>query len=954
MEHLTTLEFHVGVNEHGWAVVEGEAGENAVEQLQGAVAGQEQVILAQDESGAEQPLFAGIIRTASLITYGEYTRFRIELQSGTIQMDRVKRSRSFQDVKETYSQIAQKVASEYPDGAVIPTVGLDNPLGVPVIQYRETDWEFMKRMASWCGGVVVPETHYSYPRLWFGFPERAFTCTFPEDCYTTGISQRYYELGGPVAGYERSDFLYYDVCSSQSCDLGWYTVYKGQEFLIYEKWGKMERGELIFTYRLGKPGLGWGRKRYNDKISGMTILGEVLSTERETVRLKLDIDEGWNPGGPYPYTWRPETGNMMYCMPQVGTRVSLYFPNYDEQMAMAVNCVRTNGGSCTRMSDPSKRSFVTEHGKEMNLYPQEMSLLGGANGMVKLEDETGISISTDKKITVVALGPVSISGKVAVTTALMGEVVMAKGNILTGEMKTTQVQSNQYDLLAADFTRIEGWNQQTFEAYDDAPQEGSFDWGGLIGNVLAGLAVVGAVALTLATFGAAAPVIIGAVAVGTTAVIGQAMSDYTSGAVSSVETYMITGFMGAVAGAVSGGVGAMVEGAIPAGATALAKMGIVGGSGVLETLIENTIMGQETTGTDMVFAFVASAGLFGIGDNLIPILNQTKCGGQALGSMLDEAGRSIDNALNSVDNVLSSAARQAGNTLDSISKELYETLDDIFRKLEDVFPPPNRPRYAYAMAGGPAEFIENIDEPLNTVADRAQPMYAVSGTGTQGGTQPATQGMLDDAKLPEQMKQSGGGVGSSRDVGGSETRADSTPTNSNRYCLSGEEHYEAYKEMFGTENVEWTSRDTLCSADRLRIRDWAYPPTDELYLKYKNVYQNDLYYNQATGDTHWPVNDGFAEYPETITLQPGTIIDRYGSDYGTFTSPLGVPYANRALAPGTEMKPYSVFEVVKPIEVQAGKIAPWFDQPGGGVQYMLPDLVDTLLDPSVGVLRRLQ
>lgn len=55
------------------------------------------------------------------------------------------------------------------------------------------------------------------------------------------------------------------------------------------------------------------------------------------------------------------------------------------------------------------------------------------------------------------------------------------------------------------------------------------------------------------------------------------------------------------------------------------------------------------------------------------------------------------------------------------------------------------------------------------------------------------------------------------------------PTNPNRYCLSGEEHFEAYKEMFGAENVEWTSRDTLSSADRLRIQDWAYPPTDELY-----------------------------------------------------------------------------------------------------------------------------
>lgn len=38
----------------------------------------------------------------------------------------------------------------------------------------------------------------------------------------------------------------------------------------------------------------------------------------------------------------------------------------------------------------------------MNLYPDIMSLLSGSNGTVKLEDEAGIIISTDKKITVVA------------------------------------------------------------------------------------------------------------------------------------------------------------------------------------------------------------------------------------------------------------------------------------------------------------------------------------------------------------------------------------------------------------------------------------------------------------------------------------------------------------------------------------------------------------------------
>ena len=595
MEHLTMLEFHVGVNEHGWAVVEGEAGENAAEQLLGAVAGQEQVILAQDESGAEQPLFAGIIRMASLITYGEYTRFRIELQSGTIQMDQVKRSRSFQDVKETYSQIAQKVASEYPDGAVIPTVGLDNPLGVPVIQYRETDWEFMKRMASWCGGVVVPETHYSYPRLWFGFPERAYTCTFPEDCYTTGISQRYYELGGPVAGYERSDFLYYDVCSSQSCDLGWYTVYKGQEFLIYEKWGKMERGELIFTYRLGKPGLGWGRKRYNDKISGMTILGEVLSTERETVRLKLDIDEGWNPGGPYPYTWRPETGNMMYCMPQVGTRVSLYFPNYDEQMAMAVNCVRTNGGSCTRMSDPSKRSFVTEHGKEMNLYPQEMSLLGGANGIFRLVDNVGLYICTDKKFRLDAKS-IWINGKSVRISATMGELVFTRADISKRTFAATYVQSSRYDMRSSKFTRMEGCRSKTYLAYDDAPEKSQNDLGvQIFGNIVIGMAVVGALTIVgvvaaaiagvaLATIGVAAACVMGAAAIGS--VVGGVMDAVNGEARSLGEATLDTIAWGASGLAFfTGGVGLMSLKSAASAApyigqlTASQMIGVISGTG---------------------------------------------------------------------------------------------------------------------------------------------------------------------------------------------------------------------------------------------------------------------------------------------------------------------------------------------------------------------------------------
>ena len=145
---------------------------------------------------------------------------------------------------------------------------------------------------------------------------------------------------------------------------------------------------------------------------------------------------------------------------------------------------------------------------------------------------------------------------------------------------------------------------------------------------------------------------------------------------------------------------------------------------------------------------------------------------------------------------------------------------------------------------------------------------------------------------------------------------------------------------------------SISQADRIKIDAWDYTPDDELYLKYKDVFDNPKYYNQETGAINWPENNGFADIPMDEVLQPGARIDRYGSDYGSFTSPEGTPYEMRAVAPGTDQRPYSVFEVVEPINVKSGSIASWFDEPGGGIQYLLPDTVDELLD--AGILRRIQ
>lgn len=136
----------------------------------------------------------------------------------------------------------------------------------------------------------------------------------------------------------------------------------------------------------------------------------------------------------------------------------------------------------------------------------------------------------------------------------------------------------------------------------------------------------------------------------------------------------------------------------------------------------------------------------------------------------------------------------------------------------------------------------------------------------------------------------------------------------------------------------------VSETDRLKLSMWKYAPSDEHYLKFKKVFDNPKYYDQVTGDIKWPINDGFDGVASSMNLKKGTRIDRYGFETGTFVSPQGTSYEMRALAPGTNSKPYHVYEVVKPIDCLGGKIVSWFDEIGGGVQYKMSKSIQELLD----------
>ncbi|SRR5213594_3772292 len=86
---------------------------------------------------------------------------------------------------------------------------------------------------------------------------------------------------------------------------------------------------------------------------------------------------------------------------------------------------------------------------------------------------------------------------------------------------------------------------------------------------------------------------------------------------------------------------------------------------------------------------------------------------------------------------------------------------------------------------------------------------------------------------------------------------------------------------------------------------------------------------------YYPPNSGFAGASGEATLVPGTIVDRYGGTGGRYLSPQGTPPWARSLQFGAETRSLNAYEVVRPIDVNAGTVAPWFNQPGGGVQFKL-------------------
>ena len=471
----------------------------------------------REEGNRAEALFCGYPQRTETMTEHGWRIAEIEAVSGTVLLDMEKRSRVFQDRRQTYLGIAGAVTAETGHSACI-LAGDDRETGGTLIQYGETDWKFLKRMASRMGLPLVPDTGYYYPRFYMGLPEgekkelgEVLSCGI---CF----DGRYYAVSGRCT-VDRKDFICYDVVTGTRLSLGDRVTYEGRELTVSRKKTELVRGEVIFTYRLAGSSYTWVPWEDNLDYTGMSFVGAIVGTQGEQVEVAFDIDQ--TAAGGNRYGFAPATGNLMYCMPQKGTKTSLYIGNGNEAQGIATGCIRTNGSTCEGTTIESNGGLVLMAKEGIRLESMTGIAMQGMSDIMALHSEGASSLCVN--------GSVDMLGRLA-------------------------------GISASKYTG--------YPPYDDAPKEGEFDWEGFTRNLAIGLGVVAVcaigAAISIATLGAGsilAGAFIGAGigALSTTAM--KAGEEISTGNVRSAKEAFRDVRISAASGFITGAFGAKFPGA---------------------------------------------------------------------------------------------------------------------------------------------------------------------------------------------------------------------------------------------------------------------------------------------------------------------------------------------------------------------------------------------------------
>lgn len=394
----------------------------------------------------EEVIFSGYIKAIETKNKRDHHIVYIYGISASTQLDGAKKFRSFQDISYTGQDIITRILLDTPEAEAIFNMP-NKVIDAPLIQYDETDWEFIIRICSLYYTSVFVDIYSGKPRIYCGIPKwenkrniDVLDDTWEFDFLYYSFLQEY-DITKEISKW---DFLCAKVCSYDRCRIG--EEVSGYENRVIEKQEcRLKGGILEYVYNIVTQIHAGSYPIYNGNIRGASILGKILDVNGEKVKLWLEIDENQETSTAYWYKWMSESGNVFYGMPEIGAQVYLYIGEKDERSAIAIGCRHEGFQGRQDRINPVRRSLRFYSQKSIYMFPNMLELSNDRQerNSIMLEDSAGMNLESNREITICAENMVILSGK-RIALQAPEEILMVRKDIM---QPTVINMSSQFDAI---------------------------------------------------------------------------------------------------------------------------------------------------------------------------------------------------------------------------------------------------------------------------------------------------------------------------------------------------------------------------------------------------------------------------------------------------------------------------------------------------------------------------
>lgn len=418
---ITAYEGLLNLNSHGTVVVQGvikKSEEQKYIQLISDSVWTE--ISKEDENGHESVLFWGVATEGQIRSYGDFKELKLTVTTGSYLMDLTKHIRSFENADTTNGELLNYLAKSYTDSSAIINSRHDTPLGAYKCQYKETDWQFVKRIASECSAPIIPNYMNKGVRYYFGLPNQIENKVINDNEYS-------------IHRYDNR--THYVVKRREDYKLGEQLRFQGKQVVVTKIHTVMEGNVLYHSYELTEAKDIVIERIYNEQMTGVSLKATVAGVKAEKVQLNIQENEyriGNKKWFPYATVYSSPDGTGWYCMPEAGDCVRLYFPSDREDEAFVMNAVHLDSSDESKRVNPDYKSIMNKYGKEILITPSSIVMTNNAGMTVELADDKGISIISDKQV--------EIQSEDAITLmSTQGKIDMAAQNAVTLQQGNTSM-----------------------------------------------------------------------------------------------------------------------------------------------------------------------------------------------------------------------------------------------------------------------------------------------------------------------------------------------------------------------------------------------------------------------------------------------------------------------------------------------------------------------------------